>query len=83
MTLFNIIILIFGIYLGIGCLLTWLDDRSIRKTIEFLKRDPSNEMMPGSPDFWIRFINSITWPIMVWDFVRAFWIVFKRKNNLN
>jgi len=82
MVTFNTIILIFCIYLGIGYLLVWLDDRSIQRLIEHFKKNPSVDMMPGTPEFWIKFLNAITWPMMLWDFIHAFWVVFKRKNNL-
>lgn len=79
MNLFNVIVLTVFIYLLIGYFVT-KDD--IEKDTKRFEKDPHsiNLEMYAPVKVWVTFLSILTWPMYIWDFIRACWIVFKRKN---
>ena len=82
MSLFNAIILFVFIYLLIGYFITKGD---VEKDTKRFERDPLsiNMEMYAPVKVWMTIISVLTWPMCIWEFIHAFWIVFKRKNNIN
>jgi len=80
MSLLNVIILFVFVYLLIGYFITKND---IEKDTKRYEKDPRsiNMEMYAPVKVWITLISVITWPMYIWDFIHAFWTVFKRKNK--